>query len=484
VIVTRSIISASLTRPVWQWGPHRVEGPDEDAFTLAVEALTQLGAQLRTEGSRGLQRLHLVGSFAPEADWAFGEALGLPQLEVRQHPSGSSGLWGALAAAAHDQGPAGREAVVAVDVASIVTDPKGFLAVGHGAGAAAFLLGTETGLAVLRHGFRGQAPGRSPSMKTSISGWLDALGLPPSGENGEVVFEAEDDAARWQAAWEEAAPGVTVTVVDGPPAQAGPAPALRAAGRLWELGRRLRTGGVGLAGEATRGRTGFAGFRMDGPVRWVGAWGAVAPGVDPANPRFLERESRTGTVSQGAYVPHPRYLENLASRWRLVGERCSHCRSLTFPIAGRCRSCGRSDGLQLEGLPRSGLEVEAITTISPGAQPTEFDALVEAAGGYDVAVVSLTSGVRATLQVTDTVAQRVRVGDRVSVALRRLYPMEGEWRYGLKAVPEAGHPVEQGPEAGPTSVLSRRRASSGAPTARRATPRARGGRGASRRRPA
>jgi len=284
--------------------------------------------------------------------------------------------------------------------------------------------------------------------------------------------------AGWQAAWEETAPGVTVTLVEASPDQVGAAPTLGPSTLLWELGRRLRMGNTGMVGESARGRSGFAGFRLDGPVRWLGSWGVAEPGLDPPSEKFLEREIGLGFVSQGAYVPHPRYLENLASRWRLVGDRCAHCRTLTFPASGRCRSCGRPDGLQEEALPRNGLEVEAVTTISPGAQPTEFDPVVEAAGEYDVAVVSLGSGARATVQVTDALPGHLHIGDRVGLVLRRLYPMEGEWRYGLKAVPERAETRGAGPAGKVNSRVPRsaRRASSAPPMARRATPRARGGR--------
>jgi uncharacterized OB-fold protein len=478
----RSILSASLARPVWQVGEFRVEGPDEDAFTLGLTALGRLGRQIQPEGTRALRRLHLVGSFSPEADWAYGEALGIPPLEVRRHPASAPGLWGALAASAHDEGSTGREAVVAASAASISANSAGGLRATHGAGAAVFLLGNEPGLAVLRHGFRGNAPGRAPSMKGTVSGWLDALGLAPGGGAGEVVFAAEEEAARWQATWEETAPGVTITVVEAPPEEIGPAPALRPALLLWELGRRLRTGGTGIVGESFRGRTGYAGFRLNGPVRWQGTWGATEPGLAPSGEKFLERGTSLHAVSQGAYVPHPRYLENIASRWRLVGERCAHCHSLTFPAAGRCRSCGRSDGLRAEALARTGLEVEAVTTIAPGAQPTEFDPLVEAAGGYDVAVVALGSRARATVQVTDTIPGQLRVGDRVGLVLRRLYPMEGEWRYGLKAVPERGEGRGEptGSAAKRSAPRRPRRTFSVAPRVRRAIPRRGGGRAAAR----
>ncbi|MCI4352873.1 MAG: zinc ribbon domain-containing protein [Thermoplasmata archaeon] len=476
--MARSILSASLVRPAWQLGSFRVEGPDEDSFTLAVTALNRLGRQLQGTGARTLARLHVVGSCSPEIDWAFSEALGIPGLDVRRYPSNAPGLWGALAAAAHDDGTAGREAVVAADTATLSPEAAGDRRVRHSAGGVAFLLSKELGLSVLRHGFRGHPPGHSPSMQGAITGWLEALGLSPHGSRGEVVFEVEEEPDRWQAAWEQAAPGITVTVVGGPRVDVGRPSAVEAALLLWELARRLRTGDTGVVGQAVRGRNGFSAFRLDGPVRWLGSWGTGEPGLNPPTDKFLIRKSQLDAVSQGAYLPHPTYLENLAGRWRLVGERCPRCDTLAFPARGRCRSCGRSEGLRSEALPRVGLEVEAVTTISPGAQPTEFDSMVETVGAYDVAVVRLQPGVRATFQVTDAVAGRLRVGDRVAAVLRRLYPMEGEWRYGLKAIPETPGSTPRLGERDPKSPArsARRGSSSVAPRERRATPRGSGGR--------
>jgi uncharacterized OB-fold protein len=288
---------------------------------------------------------------------------------------------------------------------------------------------------------------------------------------------------RWQAAWEETAPGISLTLMDSSRAAIGSAPTLGPCSLLWELGRRLRTGDVGIVVESARGRSGFAGFRLDGPVRWLGTWGTAEAGLTPSGERFLEREVEMNTVSQGAYVPHPRYLENLASRWRLIGERCAHCRTVTFPATGRCRACGRSDGLREEALARNGLEVEAVTTISPGAQPSEFDPIVKSLGAYDVALVALGPEVRATVQVSDALPGRLRVGDRVELVLRRLYPMEGEWRYGLKAIPERADSRGSGASRTLSSARgSRRKASSAAPRGPRANLRTPGGRAASRRR--
>lgn len=481
--MVRSILSASLARPCWQRGPFRVEGPDEDPFTLGVQALRLLGDPVRAEGSQTLHRLHLAGSFPSESEWAFAEALGIPGLEVRRHGVGSASVWGALAAATHDPATPAREAVIAADLAEGTTGHLSGPETGHGAGAIAFLLGAEPGLLLLNHGIRNHPPGRGPPVRSTIAGWIEAAGFSRGGSGGEVILSTPRDGTRWPGAWEELAPGVTVTSVDGSPDGLGNAPTVRPAYLVWELARRLRTGRTGIVAEATASRSGYAAFRLEGSVRWSGEWGAAGPGILPHSARFSERNPDLGAVSQGAYLPHPRYVENLASRWRLVGERCPECRALTFPTRGRCRACGRSEGLSPEPLPRTGLEVEAVTTISSGAQPTEFDFLVEATGGYDVALVGLDSDARATFQVTDAYPGSLRVGARVQLVLRRLYPMESEWRYGLKAVPEtvAGSPGPPGPASAPR-LRPRGKSSSSAPRAHPSSPRTPSGRAGSRRR--
>ena len=165
--------------------------------------------------------------------------------------------------------------------------------------------------------------------------------------------------------------------------------------------------------------------------RWVGDWtpssapGPTPPSVAPPAP----------SVSQGAYLPRPRYEEGLPGRWRFLAERCGHCGVTRFPPRGRCRSCGRSDRQEAVPLPLDGGTVVAVTVIGPGGQPTEFDPQVEASGPYGVALVEVAPGIRATLQLTDVVPGEIRVGDRVGTRLRRLYAIDGEWRYGRKAVP-------------------------------------------------
>lgn len=174
------------------------------------------------------------------------------------------------------------------------------------------------------------------------------------------------------------------------------------------------------------------------PSTWVGDWDSTGEGAHrtaQTPPGHGGELASNSPVSQGAYVPKARYLENIPSRWWFAGERCAACGIVTFPARGRCRQCGAREGLVAVRLPRDGGQVIAATVIGPGGQPTEFDAQVEALGPYGVVLVELAPGVRVTLQSTDGLPAQMPIGSRVATRLRRLYPMEGEWRYGRKAVP-------------------------------------------------
>ena len=185
---------------------------------------------------------------------------------------------------------------------------------------------------------------------------------------------------------------------------------------------------------------------------WEGDWEEASRPSRELGPEPVARTDRLASVSEGAYVSRPRYLEQLPSRWRFVSERCGACGAYTFPVRGRCRACGRTQDLVAEELPRDGGLVVASTIIGPGGQPTEFDPVVETLGPYQVVLAELAPGARVPLQVTDAAPGAIRIGDRIDTRLRRLYAMEGEWRYGRKAVPTARPPPE--PSPGPSYASS------------------------------
>lgn len=170
--------------------------------------------------------------------------------------------------------------------------------------------------------------------------------------------------------------------------------------------------------------------------RWVGDVASIASEARPLPTEVAPTAAPPSrAVSEGALVPRPQYLEAVPGHWRFRAERCSHCGRIGFPARGRCRECGRDDGLAEVGLPLDGGTVVATTWIGKGGQPTEFDPQVEATGSFGVALVDLAPGARATLQITDAAPGELRIGSRVGTRLRRSYSLEGEWRYARKAVP-------------------------------------------------
>ena len=182
------------------------------------------------------------------------------------------------------------------------------------------------------------------------------------------------------------------------------------------------------------------------PNAWVGDFVLTPDGGHPVDlARVLAAsDPPLGAVSEGAYVPRPRYLENLPSRWRFVAEECGACGARSFPARGICLRCGARGALRPIPLPTDGGIVVAETTIGKGGQPTEFDAQVAAFGGYSVVLAELAPGARVTLQVTDASPGSLPIGSRIGTRLRRLYPQEGEWRYGRKAVPLGTPPTGRG----------------------------------------
>ena len=238
---------------------------------------------------------------------------------------------------------------------------------------------------------------------------------------------------------------VVVVAAGGPSPERRPSPGEGAAALL--IGDAPETAPLSLPGDPGSGPLGrlVVASRLAGDSsRWVGDWGAD-PGLGvAATSRPAPVERLEATVSQGAFVSAPRDVESRAGRWRFAADRCPSCGTTTFPPRGRCRNCRRSDGLRPVRLPAGGATVVAATWIGPGGQPTEFDLQVAASGGYGVVLAELADGTRVTLAVADATPEQMRVGAHVDTTLRRLYPIEGAWRYGRKAIPAAPSSVDGG----------------------------------------
>jgi uncharacterized OB-fold protein len=405
--VVRAIVGSAAVVPVWQRAGVRSTGPDEDQFTLAIEALRWLGSSaLAAPAKKGLEpHVWAVGDFDPTSDWRFGEALGVPGLAVlRTTANDSEPLLSALMEAIAPATSARTDFVVA----AVAGDESSPAAPRYGAGAVAIEVGSRPGIVL-------EGPPPWVPLPSSFTRTTSRFGSTPFLSIAEELFELVQDRG----------PG-------------------------YETALPL-SGGLASAKLSVR---------LQAPIAWKGAWTGVVPTI--ASPTaFTDPSPSVLRVSEGAYVPYPTYRENLPSRWRLEGERCAACHHIGFPVRGVCRQCGRSDRLAPYPFPRSELLVSASTVVQPGAQPTEFDPQVQKTGGYGVVIVELAPGLRATLQVTDHLGPALPIGSRVDTCLRRIYSMEGEWRYGLKAVARSGAPpVERAapPSAAPFEKERPRRA--------------------------
>ncbi|MCI4327369.1 MAG: hypothetical protein L3K16_07030 [Thermoplasmata archaeon] len=406
-----AVLHASVARPSGRLGPLAVEAPDEDVFTLAVAAAEALPPE-----SRPVTRVDLVGEFPPESEWEILEALGTPEASVHRSPPGAAHLLETLRS--HPDTPAaGVRLVLAGDVSALGPGNR----LEHGALAVAFRLGDGPGLSFSSIASHATSPA-TPSARLRLPA---AHGAEPTpllllGSEARVASAARDAGGLGYA------PGI---VPHAPPGT-GPAPSTPTAVAL-----RAAPPGEGGPIEFVLAALGadrdvYAYGRSTGRVAWSEALSSAT--VALAAPPVRDTPADLDLRAEGAYVPRPRYVENLPSRWRLLADHCGACGHRTFPSRGSCQACGSAE-VAPEPLSRVGWIVEAVTTVRPGAQPTEFDRTVGLAGAYSVVVARSPEGPRATFQVAGP-SGTVALGASVVPVLRRLYPMEGEWRYGRKAI--------------------------------------------------
>ncbi|MCI4317409.1 MAG: hypothetical protein L3J96_02630 [Thermoplasmata archaeon] len=436
--MVRSILAIHRVRTAHRRGELEVEGLDEDGLTLVVHALEKVGDS-EPGGTTKISRLHLVGDLSDRWDWAIREALGLPHLEIHHHLPGPASLFASLHQAGQEPADGAATCVVAVDVSR---PSMGVQATTSGGGAIAFVFGDGRGTRMLGHGQRAHPLSRRPNATEWSEAAVRGAGEIEDAGSGVMLLLTDAAPPVLEATWTRLHPKFPAHT-EPLPAGYGTAPTLGVAHRVAELISRLPLGEAAVIARVETEQTHYLGVRADSAVKvdLASAEGVTLAASGPSN---ADLEVDLLRVSEGAYVPYASYRENLPSRWRFVADRCGACGRRTFPVRQQCRYCGERKQLTAEELPRAGLVVESITTVRPGAQPTEFDLQVGAGGPYDVALVRLAPEVRVTLQLTDHTPGETKIGTRVTSRLRRLYPMEGEWRYGRKGIPDAPRLVVPG----------------------------------------
>lgn len=139
----------------------------------------------------------------------------------------------------------------------------------------------------------------------------------------------------------------------------------------------------------------------------------------------------------GAYVSLPSWVRTLPQRHRLEAGRCVACGELSLPPEGFCSSCGETERYEQVTLSGTGT-VEAITTISSGGAPPEFEVYQSQVGAYQTAVIAFDGpdGTAVSLPAMVATEAAVDVGDRVRRVIRRIYTQEDLPRYGIKVMTE------------------------------------------------
>ncbi len=164
-------------------------------------------------------------------------------------------------------------------------------------------------------------------------------------------------------------------------------------------------------------------------------------GTELSYPEYLRERGYVVSGSPaggGANVSLPNWRRSLEQRYRLVAGRCPECGAVSFPPDGACQSC--HSRVEFERFEASSIgTIRALTTIGQGGAPPEFAEYQQRDGAYGVAIVELgdgTDAIRLPGQLTDADIDDVAVGDEVRAAIRRIYVQEGIPRYGVKFIPE------------------------------------------------
>jgi uncharacterized OB-fold protein len=135
-------------------------------------------------------------------------------------------------------------------------------------------------------------------------------------------------------------------------------------------------------------------------------------------------------LPMGAYVSDATWAHHRDARYRLLVSTC-HENHSHFPPRDRCATCGGPTAQA--PAPRTG-RVHTCTVISQGGGPSEFDFLQAAWGSYASIVVEPDGldGVRIPGILADTPGESIAIGAPVEAVFRRIYGMQGQWRYGMK----------------------------------------------------
>lgn len=442
------------------WDRHEAAGiercavpdADEDIITMAWEAATRALSAAEQTGE-DVAYLALVTTTPPieEEDLTarLGSLLGVPETARRSSVAGSARAGTQAIRTALDAGPwpTGIGLVVAADVPR--GEPDEAIGQAAGAGAAAFVLDERGPAAVLETGqYTRAAPGdrfRQPDSSNSeglgitayerrafreaVVGAVDALDADVSGVDAAAIH-ASDGREPYRLA--DALEIDTETIYHGTTVH--DLGATEAAGVPLGIARAVDGGAKRILAVGYGAGGGAEALFME--AQSVPTSTALDPEIELEYAEYLRRRGDLAggePAGGGAHVSVPSWIRSLPHRHRLEAGRCVACGALSFPAEGRCPQCRDGDRYETVTLPGTGT-IEAMTTISSGGAPPEFDRYQSQVGSYQTAIVALDGPTDDTVSVPAMVASSdaVSVGDRVKAIIRRIYTQEGLPRYGFK----------------------------------------------------
>ena len=381
--------------PPWGSAAARVQGRDEDALTMAVQAgraaLGALGAD-----DTGVDHVVFVTRDLPLLDGGNGAALvaglGLPATTTVVEQIGG--------------GPAALDALLTAAPDTLVIGAD----TGTGSGAAAAVLDGGDGLALV-----------------PIARVLRSLPVRARGSDGEVhdyddprlVRERGTRAALAEAGIaRKALAAVGLPVKDAAALCEGDAPRVSTTGAsspLFALAAmaEARANGLLLAFEQAT----------------MTAVDVTAGAVTVMRGEPAPQDVPTPRVTPGPEIriSLPAYERAFEAKVRLEAGRCPHCGTLALPPRHRCLGCGAEGDAELAQLPRDATVYTTTTIHTP---------VPGLATPYTIVIVELgETGVRLLAQVTGAPPGTVGIGDRGEMVLRRVALRSGVPDYGYSFSP-------------------------------------------------
>lgn len=423
---------------------------DEDALTMAAEAVLGLGAAERCDG------LYFASTSAPYLEKQVASYvatacdLGRSVQTADFTGSARAGL-SALSAAANAVRAGSRRGVAVVAADARLAAPESELEGLLGAGAAAVRVGSEDVLAEIvdyaccseefthfwrtdeqrfLQGFPGKfsnSHGYVRDVAEAVRALLDRNGIAPNAV-ARLATYAPDARAALEVCRQVGMDAKTQLVP--PPVatigSAGCADALLALGAALDGAAhddRIIVAGYGEGAEAflLRATAELATRRAAKPwSAWVDARLPLA-----SYEKYLKHRRIFAADDGGEAINNVLELHELRQNIRLYGSRCRDCDQVQYPMARACLRCGARDRMTQHKLAHSG----AIFTFT-------VDHLIASPElPLPMAVVDLDAGGRLYLQVTDFSVEEIRVGARVQLTYRRLHEGGGNHNYYWKARP-------------------------------------------------